>query len=142
MKTLAVVVCLAAFVFLGWITLIHRVERWVVPAIEVTVTDKDGRALAVEKSDVSVKSDMIGDVPYEVRANGRIVIRPQKIWMRSSMGNPLFRTRITVDPEGFKACQEEVALTGGQVDGSILPLQFQIDFLLAEDGADDACEVR
>ena len=140
MKKAIISICCAALIFVGWITL-RRFETWVVPAIDVIVTDRDGRPLAVGSRDVSVESDQLSDVTWAYEANGRVLIRPKKIRMRSSLGDTVFWTSITVEPKGYKACHVRVMISGGELDGSLPPPHYQVRFRLAEDGTDINSEV-
>lgn len=141
MKKIAIAASLTALTFLGWIAF-HRVEVWVIPGIEIIVTDRDGRPLAIERSDVTVKSDETANVTYEVMGDGHIAIRPKKIWKNNSMGDPYFETLITIAPEGYKSCLGEVGISTGQTVGSLPPQYFQVHFRLAEEGSDRSCEVE
>ena len=134
-------VALTFFAFVVWILFINGKERWVVPPMDITVTDKNGRALVIERGDVSIENHVIKEVLYEVKADGHIVIPPQKAWMHNSMGTPFNWTRITIDPEGFKSCYEEVSLEIAHMVGDLPPRRLQWVFRLAEEGSKGSCEV-
>ena len=111
--------------------LLRQDETWVLPKITGTVVRGDGSNLPLSGVQIHATSSEIGSLSAVTDNRGYFEFLPVKKLKRSFLGDQCFFTQITASQNGFRSCDAEIGICGGELIGDRPPTCFKVEASLA-----------
>ena len=115
------VIVLLLFIGLCCLTFFAPASTWVVPELEIRVSDLEGRELPNCVISAQGPKGFVKNLTCSMVNSNNFRVDPVKVFRSQGFGNPTFRTRVQVQCEGYHAFEYDVCVGSSQAFGDSPP---------------------